>query len=185
MQSEAHLEPILRVDGPFPASLGKLATRRRAGALAESVRRLLSLELPAEGRSTGGARWRLQWWEPGAWLMKGDPSDHMVLIGFGEQINLDVGLSFVDLSAAYEVFVVEGPLTREFLSCGCLLDVWSPDFGMGTGVRTRFGPFDVALDMTGAERCEMLVARSMVIDAKNWLGRRAASLMAASQQGRL
>jgi heterotetrameric sarcosine oxidase gamma subunit len=117
--------------------------------------------------------------------MKGDPSDWMVMNNFGEQINSDPGFNFVDLSAAFEAFIVEGPLTREFLSCGCSLDVWAPEFGVGTGVRTRFGPFDVALDMIDAERCEMLFARSVLIDAKKWLERRAASLLAAGQQGRL
>jgi heterotetrameric sarcosine oxidase gamma subunit len=151
------LTPPCAIAGPDCPEIFKLARRRGGEALAAAIAQACGAAPRAcEARAFGQAG-RVMWRAPGAWLIIGDEA-----AAASAAIAAETGCAITDLSGALARWRLHGEDWRTLMTMGCPLDVES--LAPGAAAATRFGKFDILLDVYGAGDAALYVAPSFAQD---------------------
>ena len=162
-------ERDLQVSGPAQLNIFKMASRKFELQLAAALFECTRIQPPGPGSAITTGAGRLVWWQPGAWILKEDPSSSESVADAVESVAAAVPIHTAELGSHFLAFEICGSRWRELLTRGCSLEVFAPAFAPGFATRTTLGAFDVAIDVVEQNRCELLVMRSFAEDFATWL----------------
>ncbi|MCX2948693.1 sarcosine oxidase subunit gamma [Lentzea sp. NEAU-D7] len=106
------------------------------------------------------------------------PDEFLVTASPGLQVTIEevlrgalgtAGGSVVDTSAQRTTVVLQGPLVRQVLAHGCSVDLHPSSAPVGTCVQTLLARTGIVLQVTGEDRCTILVRSSFAEYFAAWL----------------
>ena len=138
------------------APLHALEIWSNPGEVAQRFEASIGFALPPSGRASGSDAWRLIRFEPTVWLVEGDASALLAVLGEdGALTAIGGGIVRVRLS---------GPGWRSLLMEGSVFDAETPGFAPGCSAATIIDHVNVRLHVENADACIAYVPSSYAAD---------------------
>jgi sarcosine oxidase gamma subunit len=149
----------------------RLSLRARTEALDAAIEAVTGVSPEPGVARSGQDGVRVIWREPGARLLIGDPAAALAL-----QIEKRCGCTVTKVGSGLMGWTVTGASWPTLIEQGAFLDIALMTPGFATA--TRYGAFDVLIDVTGHDQLRFYAARSMAQDLDEILRRNAGRMTA-------
>lgn len=140
--------------------LGKVTLRGDAGdkTFAAAAKKVLGAALPTEPMTgVRAGEIRILWKAFDEWLIWTPDGAQLQLVTDLRAAMADVAKAVVDISDYYHVIRVEGPLSRELLAKGCLVDLHPRKFSPGQATGTGFHHATIFVTLVEADTFDIMI----------------------------
>lgn len=149
----------------------RLSLRARPEALDAAIEAVTGVSVEPGIARSGQGKVRVIWRDPGARLLIGEAAGLLAL-----KVQASCGCAVTQVGSGLKCWTVTGASWPTLIEQGAFLDTAGMTPGFATA--TRYGAFDVLIDLTADEQLNIYAARSMAQDLDEILRRNAGRVTA-------